>query len=66
MRNCAAVQSRPFNIAQALQEALALHQQGRLREAEKLYARALKLHPDKTFPALPELPANLSRFRKGA
>jgi len=45
VRNCAAVQSRPFNIAQALQEALALHQQGRLREAEKLYARALKAAP---------------------
>ena len=51
MRNCAAVQSRPFNIAQALQEALALHQQGRLREAEKLYARALKAAPD-NFDAL--------------
>ena len=45
MRNCAAVQSRPFNIAQTLQEALSLHQQGRLREAEKLYARALKAAP---------------------
>jgi len=51
VRNCAAVQSRPFNIAQALQEALALHQQGRLREAEKLYARALKAAPD-NFDAL--------------
>ena len=51
MRNCAAVQSRPFNIAQALQEALGLHQQGRLREAEKLYARALKAAPD-NFDAL--------------
>ena len=37
------------------------------RETEAtLYERVLKLHPDKTFPALPELPANLSRFRKGA
>jgi tetratricopeptide (TPR) repeat protein len=45
MRNCAAVQSRPFNIAQAMQEALALHQQGRLREAEKLYIRTLKAAP---------------------
>ena len=45
MRNCAAVQSRPFNIAQALQEAVSLHQQGHLREAEKLYARALKAAP---------------------
>ena len=51
MRNCAAVQSRPFNIAQALQEAVSLHQQGRLREAEKLYARALKAAPD-NFDAL--------------
>jgi tetratricopeptide (TPR) repeat protein len=51
VRNCAAVQSRPFNIAQALQEALSLHQQGRLREAEKLYARTLKAAPD-NFDAL--------------
>ena len=51
MRNCAAVQSRPFNIAQTLQEALSLHQQGRLREAEKLYARALKAAPN-NFDAL--------------
>jgi tetratricopeptide (TPR) repeat protein len=51
VRNCAAVQSRPFNIAQTLQEALSLHQQGRLRDAEKLYARALKAAPD-NFDAL--------------
>jgi tetratricopeptide (TPR) repeat protein len=51
VRNCAAVQSRPFNIAQTLQEALSLHQQGRLREAEKLYARALKAAPN-NFDAL--------------
>jgi tetratricopeptide (TPR) repeat protein len=51
VRNCAAVQSRPFNIAQALQEAVTLHQQGRLREAEKLYARVLKAAPD-NFDAL--------------
>jgi tetratricopeptide (TPR) repeat protein len=51
VRNCAAVQSRPFNIAQALQEALALHQQGRRREAEKLYTRILKAAPD-NFDAL--------------
>jgi tetratricopeptide (TPR) repeat protein len=49
--NCAAVQSRPFNIAQTLQEALSLHQQGRLRDAEKLYARTLKAAPD-NFDAL--------------
>ena len=51
MRNCTAVQSRPSNIAQILQEALGLHQQGRLREAEKLYTRALKAAPD-NFDAL--------------
>jgi tetratricopeptide (TPR) repeat protein len=51
VRNCAAVQSRPFNIAQTLQEALSLHQQGRLRDAEKLYARALKAAPN-NFDAL--------------
>ena len=28
-----------------------------------LLARAVKLHPDKTFPGLGELPANLSLFR---
>jgi tetratricopeptide (TPR) repeat protein len=51
VRNCAAVQSRPSNITQILQDALSLHQQGRLREAEKLYARALKAAPD-NFDAL--------------
>lgn len=34
-----------FNIAQAIQEAVGLHRQGRLREAEKLYARVLKADP---------------------
>jgi hypothetical protein len=29
-----------------------------------LLERAKKLHPDKEFPALEALPANLSRFRK--
>jgi len=33
VRNFAAVQSTPFNIAQTLQEALSLHQQWRLRDA---------------------------------
>ena len=51
MRNFAAVQSKPFNIAQTLQEAVSLHQQGRLRDAEKLYTRALKAAPD-NFDAL--------------
>jgi tetratricopeptide (TPR) repeat protein len=36
----------PFNIGQTLNEAVALHRQGNLREAEKLYARVLKAAPD--------------------
>jgi len=51
VRNFAAVQPPQFNIAQALQEAVALHRQGRLRAAEKLYARVLKAAPD-NFDAL--------------
>src|SRR3974390_508809 len=47
----ARVPSRPFDIAQTMQEAIALHQQGRLREAEKLYARVLKVAPE-SFDAL--------------
>ena len=31
---------------------------------ETLYARLATVHPDKQFPALASLPANLSRFRK--
>jgi tetratricopeptide (TPR) repeat protein len=34
-----------FNLPQVLQEAVQLHQQGKLREAEKLYARVLKAAP---------------------
>ena len=34
-----------FDIAQTLQDAVALHRQGRLREAGKLYARVLKAAP---------------------
>src|SRR5258708_21490706 len=41
----------PPNLGQALQEAVALQQQGRLREAEKIYARVLKALPDQ-FDAL--------------
>ena len=41
----------PFNPAAALQEALALHQRGRLDEAEKLYTRVLKAQRD-NFDAL--------------
>ena len=33
---------------------------------EQNYAKLAKIHPDKTFPALGELPAELSRFRKSA
>jgi len=40
------VQKSPFNLQQAMQEAVALHQRGRLREAEKLYARVLKVAPE--------------------
>ncbi len=36
----------PFNPGPALVEAVALHRQGRLREAEKIYARVLKAAPD--------------------
>jgi tetratricopeptide (TPR) repeat protein len=39
------------NLGQALQEAVALQQQGRLREAEKIYTRVLKAAPDQ-FDAL--------------
>ena len=35
-----------FNLPQTMQDAVSLHQQGRLREAEKLYARVLKAAPD--------------------
>ena len=38
--------SAPFNLGQALNEAVALHRQGRLRDAEKIYARVLKAAPD--------------------
>jgi tetratricopeptide (TPR) repeat protein len=43
--------SAPFNIAQAMSDAIAAHGQGRLREAEKIYARVLKAAPD-NFDAL--------------
>jgi tetratricopeptide (TPR) repeat protein len=36
----------PFNLAQSFNEALAMQRQGRLREAEKMYARVLKAAPD--------------------
>jgi tetratricopeptide (TPR) repeat protein len=39
-------QSGPFNIGQALNEAVALHRQSKLRDAEKIYARVLKAAPD--------------------
>ena len=40
-----------FNLPQAMQDAVQLHQQGKLREAEKLYARVLKAAPE-NFDAL--------------
>lgn len=36
----------PFNLVQALHEALALHQQGRLDDAERLYTRLIKMQRD--------------------
>jgi tetratricopeptide (TPR) repeat protein len=41
----------PPNLGQALQQAVMLQQQGRLREAEKIYTRVLKAVPDQ-FDAL--------------
>ncbi len=38
--------SAPFNLGEALGKAVALHRQGQLREAERLYARVLKAAPD--------------------
>ena len=43
--------SAPFNIRDAMSEAVAAHQQGRLRDAEKIYTRVLKAVPDQ-FDAL--------------
>ena len=43
--------SRPLNIGQALNEAVALQRQGQLRDAEKIYSRVLKAVPD-NFDAL--------------
>jgi tetratricopeptide (TPR) repeat protein len=36
----------PFNIGQALNDAVTLHRQGKLRDAERIYARVLKAAPD--------------------
>ena len=41
----------PFNIGEAMGEAVAAHRQGRLRDAEKLYSRVLKAAPN-NFDAL--------------
>ena len=38
--------SAPFNLGQVFNEAVALHRQGRLRDAEKIYTRVLKAAPD--------------------
>ena len=51
MRICAAVQAQPFDIANAIRDAVALQRQGQLRDAEKLYARVLKAAPQ-NFDAL--------------
>jgi ferredoxin len=37
-----------------------------LETEAQLYARLATIHPDKSFPAIAELPAGLSRFRKSA
>jgi len=37
--------SAPFNLGQVFGEAVALHRQGQLREAERIYARVLKVAP---------------------
>ena len=37
---------QPENLAQSIQEAVGLHRQGRLNEAERIYARILKNVPD--------------------
>ena len=37
-----------------------------LESEQTLFERALKIHADKTFPVLSDLPASLSRFRKTA
>src|SRR5215469_11683556 len=42
---CAAMSLVPFNLGQALGEAVTLHRQGQLREAERIYARVLKAAP---------------------
>jgi predicted O-linked N-acetylglucosamine transferase (SPINDLY family) len=47
----AVVQRKPFDPAAQLQQALALHQQGRLSQAESLYRGVLELAPD-NFDAL--------------
>jgi hypothetical protein len=36
----------------------------RTESEEQNYGKLVRIHPDKQFPALAELPANLSRFRK--
>jgi tetratricopeptide (TPR) repeat protein len=36
----------PFNLERSMSEAVALHRQGQLREAEKAYTRVLKAAPD--------------------
>ena len=40
------ISSAPFNLGQVFGEAVALHRAGQLREAERIYARVLKVAPD--------------------
>jgi tetratricopeptide (TPR) repeat protein len=55
------IKSAPFNLAQSLNDALALQRRGRLREAEKIYTRVLKAAPDH-FDALNMLGAVKARL----
>ena len=53
-----------FNVPQALSQALALHGQGRLAEAERLLDQAQALDP--TYPPVMKARLQLARRRKDA
>ena len=57
-----------FHDAEACQVACpvecCLPDPARVETEAQLYARAIALHGEQTWPALPDLPAGLSRFRK--
>ena len=57
--------SAPFNLGQVFNEAVALHRQGRLRDAEKIYTRVLKAAPDH-FDALNLLGTEIAGYGGGA